>query len=300
MRVLVTGASGFIGSAVVADLQAAGHTVTGTARSDDAADRLRRTGAQVARVDVTDTAEVAGAASTVDSVVHLAYRHDAAQADAVATDRAVVEALGDVLAGTGRQLVVTSGTLVLPAGRLGAETDPADSAAPAGARGGNESLALALAARDVRVSVVRLAPSVHDTVRRGFVGALIDIAHRTGLAGFAGDGSARWPAVHRQDAASLYRLALERAPAGTVLHGVGQQGVSLGELAEVIGARLHLPVRRVPDDDLSDHFGWLAGLVDLDASASSDLTQRALDWHPRHPGLVEDLRHGRFFDEAPR
>ena len=209
---------------------------------------------------------------------------------------AVVEAIGDGLAGSDRPFVVTSGTLVGPADRLVTERDMPDPAAPAGARGGGERAALALAGRGVRVSVVRLAPSVHERVRRGFVGALIDIARRSGVSGYLGDGSQRWPALHRQDAARLFRLAVERAPAGSVLHGVGEEGVALRAIAELIGDRLDVPARAVPAADAEGHFGWLATLVGTDAPASSATTRRLLDWGPKDPGLLDDMGHGEFFE----
>lgn len=165
-------------------------------------------------------------------------------------------------------------------------------------RAGGERAALAGVARGVRTSVVRLAPSVHETQRRGFAGTLIDIAERTGVAGFLGDGSQRWPAVHRQDAAVLYRLALEQAPAASILHGVGEQGVRMRAIAELVGARLELPVRSIPEDAAAEHFGWLAPIVGTDVPASSTHTQRLLSWQPTHPGLLDDLASGDFFDKG--
>ena len=163
-----------------------------------------------------------------------------------------------------------------------------------------ERTALALADRGVRASVVRLAPSVHERVKRGFAGALIDIAERSGFSGYLGDGSQRWPALHRQDAASLYRFAVEHAPAGSVLHGVGEEGVALRAIAELIGRKLGLPVRPVPAEQAEAHFGWLATIVGTDAPASSAATRSLLAWEPHHPGLLDDLEHGEFFEVAPR
>jgi nucleoside-diphosphate-sugar epimerase len=298
MRVFVTGASGFIGSAVVTELLDAGHKVTGLARSGASADRLTVLGADVKLAALSDTASLHAAAVASDGVIHLAYRHGEPPGVAAETDRQVIQALGDALAGSGRPLVVTSGTLVLPAGRLGTESDTADAAAPAAARAAAERGALALAGRGARASVVRLAPCVHERVKRGFVGALVDAAQRSGVAGYLGDGSQHWPALHRQDAASLYRLAVERAPAGTVLHGVGEEGVRLRDIAELIAARLGVPARQVPAGQAEAYFGWLATLVGTDAPASSAVTRSLLAWEPTRPGLLDDLAHGEFFQGA--
>lgn len=295
MRVFVTGASGFIGSSVVAELLRAGHRVTGLARSPASADRLTALGADVKLASLADTGSLHAAAAASDGVIHLAYRHGEPSAAAAATDRQVIETLGDALAGSGKPLVVTSGTLVLPAGRVGTESDAADPAAPAAARAPSERAALALAKQGVRTSVVRLAPCVHERVKRGFAGALVDAAQRSGFAGYLGDGSQRWPALHRQDAATLYRLAVEQAPAGTVLHGVGEHGVQLRAIAEFVAARLGVPARQVPADQAGEYFGWLAVLAGIDAPASSTATRSLLSWEPSHPGLLDDLAHGDFF-----
>jgi nucleoside-diphosphate-sugar epimerase len=294
MRVFVTGASGFIGSAVVTELQDAGHEVTGLARSPASAARLAALGANVTLATLADTGSLRAAAAASDGVIHLAYRHGEPSGVAAETDRRVIETLGDALAGSGRPLVVTSGTLVLPAGRVGVESDAPDPAAPGAARAACERAALALAGRGVRASVVRLAPCVHERVKRGFAGALIDAAQRSGYAGYLGDGSQRWPALHRQDAAQLYRLAVEQAPAGAVLHGVGEQGVPLRSIAELIGARLGLPVRQVPEAQAEAYFGWLAIIAGADAPASSAATRSLLAWEPACPGLLDDLAHGEF------
>ena len=300
MRVLVTGASGFIGSAVVAELRDAGHEVTGLARSPASASRLAALGAGVTLTTLADTGGLHAAAAAADGVIHLAYRHGEPSDVAAATDCQVIETLGDALAGSGRPLVVTSGTLVLAAGRTGTEYDAPDPAAPAAARAAGERAALALAERGVRASVVRLAPCVHERVKRGFAGALVDAARRSGYADYLGDGSQRWPAVHRQDAARLYRLAVERAPAGAVLHGIGEQGVPLRAIAELIAARLGVPVQPVPADQAEEYFGWLAALAGTDAPASSAVTRSLLAWAPGRPGLLDDLAHGEFFQGAQR
>jgi nucleoside-diphosphate-sugar epimerase len=300
VRVFVTGASGFIGSAVVAELRDAGHEVTGLARSPEAASRLAALGADVKLAVLADTGRLQAAAAAADGVIHLAYRHGEPPGVAAAADHQVIETLGDALAGSGRPLVVTSGTLVLPPGRIGTESDAPDPAASGAARAVGEQAALALTERGVRASVVRLAPCVHERVRRGFAGALVDAAQRSGLAGYLGDGSQRWPALHRQDAARLYRLAVEQAPAGAILHGVGEQGVPLRAIAELIAARLGLPVQQIPADQAEEYFGWLAALAATDAPASSAATRSLLAWEPTHPGLLDDLAHGDFFPGAQR
>jgi nucleoside-diphosphate-sugar epimerase len=289
MRFFVTGASGFIGSAVVSELLAAGYAVTGLARSGAAAERVAALGATPAEGSLADLDVLRAAATASDGVVHLAYGHG--DPDAAEADRRVIDALGHALAGSGRPLVVTSGTLVLAPGRLGRESDPAVPGAPAASRGPSETAAVAWAGRGVRASVVRLAPCVHDGVRRGFAGALMDLAQRTGIAGYLGDGAARWPALHRRDAAVLYRLALEQAPTGTIVHGVGEEGVSLRALAARIAALLDVPSGPIPADQAEAHFGWLAALVGTDAPASSEATRQRFGWNPSGPGLLEDLVH---------
>ena len=297
MRLLITGASGFIGSAVVAELARGGHQVIALARSAAPAERLVALGVAVVRGSLFDPGALHAAAAASDGVLHLALRHGDPYPDAAGTDRQVIEVLGDALTRTGRPLVVTSGTLLLPAGEVATE---ADTPAPAGARAAGETMALSLAGLGVRAVVLRLAPVVHDGVRRGFAGALADIAERTGFSGYVGDGSQRWPAVHRQDAARLYRLAAERAPAGSILHAVGEEGVPVREIADRIASHLGVPARAIPRDQAEAHFGWLVGLVATDAPASSAATRRLMSWEPSHPGLLDDLDHGQFFARAQR
>ncbi|UQN09313.1 SDR family oxidoreductase [Deinococcus sp. QL22] len=299
MRVFVTGASGFIGSAVVPELIAAGHQVTGLARSDSSAQALIAAGAAVHRGALDDLSSLRAGAAASDSVLHLAYIHDFSQyATAGQTDQRAIEALGEALKGSDRPLVITSGTGVLSPGRVGTERDAPDAGSAAAPRIAGEQTALSLASQGVRSSVVRLSPAVHDETKTGFVGALVDIAREKGVSGYIGDGSNRWPTVHRLDAARLFRLALERAPAGSVLHGVGNEGVPVRAIAEVIGRHLNLPVVSLSAEEAGDHFGWLAGFLAANVPTSSTLTRELLNWQPRHPGLIEDLSGGHYFDPS--
>ncbi|WP_369393064.1 SDR family oxidoreductase [Streptomyces sp. CG1] len=290
MRVFVTGASGFIGSAVVAELTGAGHQVFGLARSDASASALTTSaGVEAVRGTIEDLDVLRAAAAECDGVIHLAFHHDLAQhEEAARAELAAIEACGDALAGTDRPLVIASG------GPVGTERDtPPASGSPrtAGARA-----ALALAERGVRSSVVRLAPTVHDANTCGMVQRLIGTARETGFSGYLGDGANRWPSVHRLDAARLFRLALENAPAGSVLHGVGEEGVTIRAIAEAIGRRLDLPVKAIPAEDAAAHFGFLARILGNDMTASNTLTRELLGWQPIHPGLLEDLELGLYFD----
>ncbi|MFI5973234.1 SDR family oxidoreductase [Streptomyces sp. NPDC051452] len=295
MRVFVTGATGFIGSAVVPELIGAGHEVVGLARSDDGAAALRAAGAKVHRGGLDDPGDLARAADAADGVVHLAFRHDFTDFDAAgATDLRVVEAIGAALAGSGRPFVVTSGSAIAPVGRLATEED----AAAAGThRTASEEATLALAERGVRTSLVRLAPSVHGRGDHGFVPLLIRIAREKGVAAHIGDGANRWPGVHRFDAARLYRLALESAPAGSRLHGTDEEGVPFRDIAGVIGRHLGVPVSSVPAQRAEEHFGFLGRFAGIDNPTSSALTRELLGWEPREPGLLADLDEGHYFED---
>jgi nucleoside-diphosphate-sugar epimerase len=295
MRVFVTGASGFIGSAVIAELIAAGHQVAGLARSDVSAATIASAGADVRRGAIEDLDALRAAAAEADGVIHLAFNHDFSQfANSAQTELHAIEAFGAVLAGTGAPLVIASGVLGLSPGRVATEHDPyGESPRAAGA-----NAALALAGRGVRSSVVRLAPSVHDEYKRGFVGRLVDLAREKGVSGFVADGSNHWPAVHRLDAAHLFRVALEAAPAGSILHAVGDEAVRLRDIADVIGRHLDVPVVSISPDDAGPHFGFLAPLLAIDSSASSALTRDLLGWRPTHPGLMNDLEHGHWFEDS--
>jgi nucleoside-diphosphate-sugar epimerase len=302
MDVFVTGASGHIGSALVAELLEAGHQVTGLARSDKSAGALTAMGAKPHRGDLEDVDGLRVAAAAADGVIHLAYRHDF-DSDFVAaaeTDLRAVEAMGEVLAGSNRPFVNTSGTLLLAfsaQGRVATENDTAEG----GPRIDSENATIALAERGVRSSVIRLSPLVHSTLdHHGFAHRLIDIARDKGVSAFVGDGSNRWPAVHTLDAAHLYRLAVEAAPAGTRLHGVADEGVPFRDIAALIGRHLNLPVVSISAEQAYEHFGFLAVFGSLDNPTSSALTQKLLDWHPEGPGLIEDLDEGHYFAQEDR
>lgn len=290
MRVFVTGASGWIGAAVVPELLGAGHTVLGLARSDASAEALAAAGADVHRGTLDDLESLRAGAAEAEGVIHLAYVHDFTQLQAAAqTDRRAIEALGGVLEGSGRPLVIASGTLGLATGRTATEHDSPDPAAHP--RGANARATLDLTARGVRASVVRLPPTVHGDGDPGFLATLVGIARETGVSGYVGDGANRWPAVHRFDAARVFRLAVEAAPAGSVLHATADEGIPIRAVAEVIGRHLDLPVE--PRE--ADHFGWLGRFLAADAPASSTLTRELLGWEPSHAGLLEDLEQGHYF-----
>jgi nucleoside-diphosphate-sugar epimerase len=306
MRVFVTGASGWIGSAVVPELIGAGHEVVGLARSDASAEALAAAGAEVHRGTLDDLDGLRSAAVASDGVIHLAFKHESAFSGdfqgAADADRRAVETFGDALAGSDRPLVIASGTIGIALGRVATERDghgPASAMAAMGpgprTRWGTAELTLSLASRGVRSSVVRLPPTNHGDGDNGFMATLVGIGRDKGVSGYMGDGSQRWPAVHRLDSARLFRLALEAAPAGSTLHAVADEGVPLRDIAEVIGRHLDLPVVSIAPEGAGEHFGFLAALLGIDVPASSALTREQMGWQPTQPGLIEDLEQGHYF-----
>ncbi|QHC27861.1 SDR family oxidoreductase [Streptomyces sp. HF10] len=304
MRVFVTGASGWIGSAVVPELIGAGHQVVGLARSDASAQALTAAGAEVVRGSLDDLDVLRAAAAGSDGVIHLAFKHDVAFSggfqSAAEADRRAVDVLTEALAGSDRPFVLASGLAGLKPGRVATEQDMpvVEGDSPILIRAVTAQAVLACAERGVRSSVVRLSPTCHGDGDNGFMASLIGTAREKGVSGYPGEGANRWPAVHRLDAARLFRLAVEKAPAGTVLHGAAEEGVPLREIAEVIGRRLKLPTASVGAEDLAGHFGWLSGFVGLDAPASSAATRALLDWEPTGPTLLADLEKGHYFRAA--
>lgn len=296
MKIFLTGATGFIGSAIVQELIGAGHEVLGLARSDAGAELLAAAGAAVHRGSLEDLESLRSAAASSDGVIHTAFIHDFTNyAPAAEKDRRAIETLGSALAGSGRPLVVTSGTLLLQRqGPLATEEDVANVNFPRK----SEQAALSVASQRVRVLLLRLPPSVHGEGDHGFVPALIEVAREKGVSAYVGDGLNRWPAVHRLDAAPLYRLAVEKGSAGASYHGVADEGVPFRDIAEVIGRHLHLPVISKSPDEAAEHFGWLAHFVGVDCPASSARTRRELGWAPKQPGLIADLDQAHYFETA--
>jgi nucleoside-diphosphate-sugar epimerase len=294
MRVFITGASGFIGSAIVQELLGAGHQVLGLARSEQSASALLAAGAQVHRGSLEDLDSLKRAAAEADGVIHAAFIHDFSNFAAnCATDQRAIAALGTALAGSGRPLVVTSGTMTAAvSGRASIEEDASNSTF---ARKSEEA-GLATAASGVRATVVRLPPSVHGDGDHGFVPQLIRVAREKGFSTYVGDGKNRWPAVHRLDAARLYRLVLEQGATGAKFHGVADEGVPTREIAEVIGRRLNVPVLSKSPEEAAALFGFIGHILAMDGPSSSTWTRETLGWRPTQIGLIADLEQGRYFE----
>jgi nucleoside-diphosphate-sugar epimerase len=293
MRVFVTGASGWVGSAVVPELIKSGHYVVGLARSNDAADALAAAGVEIHRGSLEDLESLQEGAAKADGVIHLAFIHDFDHYEAATEmDRRAIAAMGMALEGSDRPLVIASGVLTTAEGRPATENDPPSPDFP---RSLASNMTLDLAKRGLRSSVVRLPPTTHGQGDRGFIPTLIRIARERGVSGYVGDGSNVWSAVHRSDAAKVYRLAVEQGAAGSVWHAVAEQGVATRAVAEVIGRHLGVPVVSISPDKASEHFGWMGRFWASSLPASSALTQERMGWHPAGPGIIEDLEQGHYF-----
>jgi nucleoside-diphosphate-sugar epimerase len=293
MRIFFTGATGFVGSAIVPELIGAGHQVLGLARSDAAASSLTAAGADVQHGSLDDLESLRKGASVADAVIHAGFIHDFANyAAAAETDRRAIETIGAVLAGSERSFIVTSGTALAALGRVATEVDGANSNFPRK----SEEAAASAAAAGARVSVLRLPPSVHGVGDHGFVPLLIRLAREMGVSAYVGEGLNRWPAVHRLDAAHLYRLVIEKRPAAPRFHAVADEGVRFREIAELIGRRLNVPVVSKSPEEATDHFGWFAHFAGLDCPASSAQTREQLGWRPLQPLLIPDVDQPSYFE----
>lgn len=304
MRVLVTGASGHIAAAVIPELLDNGHQVVGLARSDPAAGKVSALGAEVRRGDLNDLDGLKAAASGADGVIHLAFDHAMMRTGrfekAVQGEMNAVKAFAEVLAGTGKPLVTTSGTLMLAMSGLGGRPGTEDDTVPGGPRGESENLTISLAEQGVRSCVVRLAPMVHsDLDTHGFTPSLIAFARANGFAAYIGDGANRWPAASTYDIGVLYRLAVEKVPAGTRLHGVADTGIPFKTVAETIAAKLGIAAKSVTQDEAPQYLSFLAGFAGLDGPVSNTATRAVLGWRPTHPGWIEDVQAGHYFAGTP-
>ncbi len=294
MRIFVTGATGFVGSAVVEELIGAGHQVLGLARNDAAADTLKQRGAEVHSGDLSDPKGLSLAALECDGVIHTAYNHDWSQIPAAAEmDRRVIEAFGQALSGTGMPLVIASAIGLLPPGRPTTEDDAGDPHSLGAVRMPSEEKALALVSENVRSSVIRLPPVVHDRTKQGLVTRMIALARQTEVSAYVHGGLNRWPAVHRRDAAQLFRLALEKGAPGSRYHAIAEDGIALRAIAEAIGRLVNVPAVSKTPEEAASHFGFLAYFVSADFQASSTKTKEALGWNPTGLGLIADLEPAR-------
>jgi nucleoside-diphosphate-sugar epimerase len=296
MRVFVTGASGFVGSAIVNELLTAGHEVLGMVRSEKAAEQLKANGASVLLGNVNDLEIITQGATQCDAVIHTAFNHDFSQYKASCeADRLVIEAFGAALAGSAKPLVITSGVGLLNYGRLITEDDVLPAGADVIPRAASEEAAATVAALGVNVYIVRLPPSVHGAGDHGFVPMVINLARSKGQSAYVGEGNNHWPAVHRTDAAVLYRLIVEKQPALKILHPIAEEGVPFREIAEAIGQGLHLPVTSKNGDEVTAHFEWFAHFASIDCPASSQKTREALGWDTKGTGLIEDINTAGYF-----
>ncbi|WP_067510439.1 SDR family oxidoreductase [Actinoplanes sp. TFC3] len=295
MRVFVTGATGWIGSATVDELIAAGHDVVGLARSDKGAAALKAQHATVLQADLDDLEALRRGATEADAVIHLANKHDFANpAESNRAERAAVETFTEALAGTNRPFVLASGLAGLSEGRPSTEQDPSPFTGPESARGGGENLALDSVSRGVRTIAARFAPTVHGTGDHGFIALIVAAARKHGVSAYIGEGTNAWSAVHRSDAARLVRLGLEHAPAGTRPHAAAEPGIPTREIAEAIGRTLGLPVTSVAPQDAVEHFGFIGRFFAMDMQATSIATRESLSWHPSGPTLIEDIEAGAY------
>jgi nucleoside-diphosphate-sugar epimerase len=303
MRLFITGASGFIGSAVVPELLQAGHQVVGLARSDASAEAIAALGAGVVRGDLTERDTLRDAARESEGVIHLGFIHDYTNfAESIAVDRRAIETFCEALEGTDRPLLVASGVLGMTSGRPVTERDlaPEDPNGMVAPRHASAALARSFVPRGVRTVIVRFAPTVHGPGDHGFIDRIVGIARERGVSGYIGDGSNRWSAVHRLDAARLVRLATEAAPAGTIVHAIGEEGVPTRDIAEAIGRGLDLPVASIAAERAGDHFGFMGMVLGANAAAANAVTRELLGWEPTQPGLIEDLALGHYFESHAR